>query len=331
MKITIKKAGLLSTIQDMGRIHYLAQAVPVSGAMDNLSARIANRVLGNDDNDAVIELTYGGVEFTIDTHVLIALSGEGGRLNINGHSIPSDRPVFVPAGAKVVLDNCNSGSRAYLAVAGGWDVPQVLGSRSTYLIAGFGGLDGRCLHAGDKLNNIENLSPMARAVYDSLKGDVVSYPKWSMPQGVFLSAQRKIIRVMPGHEFTWFDAGSILGFLSQPYTLTPDCNRMGYHLSGPVIKRFVKTELLSTAVVPGTIQVTGEGLPVLLMADCQTTGGYPRIAKVADVDMPLCAQLKPGDTVYFKETSWKEAEMLYIEREKDMHKLTTAIEQKYGF
>jgi antagonist of KipI len=329
MKIRIVKPGLLSTIQDKGRKLYLPQAVPVSGVMDALSARIANYCVGSASTDAVIEFTYGGAEFIAETDILITLSGEGAKLNVNGRSIPSNRPVFIPKGTQVTLVNNPAGSRSYLAVAGGWDVPVVLGSRSTYLMAAFGGFDGRTLKEKDELNSYNMISATSESILNSLKGDKINYPKWSIAESHFANEERKEIRVIPGREITWFNADSILGFLSEPYTLTPNCNRMGYHLQGKVIKRLVKNELLSTAVTPGTIQVTGDGNPVLLMADCQTTGGYPRIAKVAEVDMPLCAQLKPGDVIYFKEISWNEAEMLYIQQEKDTHRLGSAIRQKY--
>jgi antagonist of KipI len=138
-----------------------------------------------------------------------------------------------------------------------------------------------------------------------------------------------MIRVVPANEFTWFDGLSLIDFLSKPYKLSLNSNRMGYHLEGPVINRLVKDELLSTAVVPGTIQVTGSGSMVLLMADCQTTGGYPRIAQVAAVDMPLCAQLKPGDSIHFKEISRQEAEILLLAREEELRKLANAVKHRY--
>jgi antagonist of KipI len=134
---------------------------------------------------------------------------------------------------------------------------------------------------------------------------------------------------MRGNEFDWFDARSISVFLSTSYIIGRQSNRMGYHLEGAMIARTKNNELLSSAVMPGTIQVTGSGSMVLLMADCQTTGGYPRIAQVAAVDMPLCAQLKPGDSIFFKEISWRDAEMLYIEREQQLRQLTVAVQCKF--
>ncbi len=328
MQISIIKPGLLSTIQDLGRLEYLAQAVPVSGAMDTLAARISNKAVGNEDDKAVIELTYADVKFKADTDILIAYSGDGAILKAGNQIIPADRPVFIPA--KIVLNFVHNptGSRTYLSVSGGWDVPLVLGSRSTFLTAGFGGFWGRQLQQGDVLNSSDQLSLDAATILERLKSKTINYPNWSIARTLFSSADKKTICIVPAQEFTWFDGRSIVDFLSAPYTLSAQSNRMGYRLDGFKINRVIKNELLSTAVAPGTIQVTGNGSMILLMADCQTTGGYPRIAQVAAVDLPLCAQLKPGDKIYFKEISRHEAEMLYLDRERQLQKLSVAIKSK---
>jgi antagonist of KipI len=330
MKITIRKPGLMSTIQDLGRLNYLSQAVPVSGAMDSLSEQIANKALGNDEGSAVIEFTHGGAAFFSESDILIALSGDGANLNTSNQGLPSDRPIFIPAGTNLYLENNRSGSRSYLAIAGGWDVPEVLGSRSTYLTAKIGGINGRSLMENDQLSNTGKLTHLTHAIFDSLKGETTNYANWSIARSLFLSSNRKIIRVMPGREFNWFDPPSIIDFLSQTYVVGLNSNRMGYNLQGAVMNRRIKKELLSTAVAPGTIQVTNDGNLILLMADCQTTGGYPRIAQAAVVDMPLCAQLKPGDSISFEEISWKEAEKLYIQHKHHLHKLSLALTQKYA-
>jgi antagonist of KipI len=330
MQIRIIKPGLLSTVQDMGRSKYLAQAVPVSGAMDILSARIANKAVGNADEAAVIEFTYAAAEFITETDVLIAYSGSGAVLKTDQRYLPTEKPVFIPQGTIVKLVNNPAGSRTYLAIAGGFDVPEVLGSRSTYLTAAFGGLNGRRLKKDDVLCTQNQHSAISAKMLTQLKGDHVKYTRWGLSSYLFLPANRKIIRVVPGNELSWFRAESIIGFLSVPFTLSYRTNRMGYHLEGPVINRLVNEELISTAVTPGTIQVTGNGSPMLLMADCQTTGGYPRIAQVAAVDLPLCAQLKPGDRIYFEEISREDAEMLYIGREHALQRLTTAIAGLYA-
>jgi antagonist of KipI len=329
MQIRILKPGILSTVQDMGRLLYLSQAVPVSGAMDTLSARIANKAVGNDDNSAVIEFTYANATFKAETDLLMAYVGDGAILKADEQQLPSEKPIFIPIGTVIKLINNSAGSRTYLSIVSGWDVAPTLDSKSTYLTAGFGGLDGRALKTGDVLNNTCELTSIGEGILSSLTGDQINYPQWSIFRQLLLPSNRKIIRVVPAREFNWFGGSSIYDFLSTPYTLSMRSNRMGYHLEGAPINRLKKDELLSTAVAPGTIQVTGNGSMILLMADCQTTGGYPRIAQVAAVDLPLCAQLKPGDAIYFKEINKQEAEMLYLEREQQLHKLTTAISSRF--
>ncbi len=329
MRIRILKAGLLSTIQDMGRHEHLSQAVPVSGVMDTLSARIANKALGNDDNNATIEFTYADAAFIAETDLLIAYAGDGATLSVNGQHIPAERPVFIPALTTINLIPTQSGVRTYLAIAGGWDVPEVLGSRSTFLTFGFGGFNGRLLKKGDILNSVDKTTTISAVLFERLKNTSVNYPAWGISLRDFELMDKKTIRVVAANEFTWFDKASITNFFSAPYLIGRQSNRMGYFLDGPVIERVKPAELLSTAVCLGTIQVTGNGTMIILMADCQTTGGYPRIAQIATVDMPKCAQLRPGDAVYFKQLERDEAEKLYIEREQQLQQLTTAISAKF--
>ena len=329
MRIRIIKPGLLSTVQDLGRWGYLSQAVPVSGAMDTLSARVANIALGNDENAAVIEFTYANAEFITETDLLIAYAGDGAVLSLVIGEIPSDRPVFIPAGTSVKLNNSKVGSRTYMAVAGGWDVPEVLGSRSTFVTAAIGGMQGRALRAGDVLSSVKSITETTQKMWETLQTNSPNYTDWGIARWLLLSGDKKTIRVVRANESDWFEESSLNDFFFQPYALAMRSNRMGYHLEGPLVQRAKQDELLSTAVTPGTIQVTGNGSMVLLMADCQTTGGYPRIAQVAAVDLPLCGQLKPGDTICFKEITHCEAEMLYLEQEKQLLMLTHTVKNRY--
>jgi antagonist of KipI len=329
MRIRIIKPGLLSTVQDLGRWLYLSQAVPVSGAMDTLSARVANIALGNDENAAVTEFTYANAEFITETDLLIAYAGDGAVLSLAIGEMPSARPVFIPAGTSVKLSSCKTGSRTYLAVAGGWDVPEVLGSRSTFITAGMGGLQGRAIRAGDVLSSLKSITETTQKMWETLQTNSPNYSDWSIAHWLLLSGEKKTIRVVRANESDWFEARSLNDFFTQPYTLALRSNRMGYHLEGPLIQRANQDELLSTAVTPGTIQVTGNGRMVLLMADCQTTGGYPRIAQVAAVDLPLCGQLKPGDVICFKEITRREAETRYLEQEKQLLMLTHTVKNRY--
>lgn len=329
MKIRIKKAGLMATVQDLGRSGYLSQGVPLSGAMDRLSAQLANLAVGNKPGDAVIEFTNGGAVFETEADCLIAFCGDGARLKTTAGQLPCDRPIFVPSGAVITLENNLGGCFSYLAVAGAWDLPEALGSRSTYITAKIGGLEGRCLKENDVLVSTDNLNATAASLLSDLKGEDINSTVWSIARDSFLPADRKIIRAVRGAEFSWFDERSTQKFFSQTFTIGNNSNRMGYQLMGEPINRATEKELLSTAVAPGTNQVTNSGEVILLMADCQTTGGYPRIAQVAAVDLPLCAQLKPGDSFNFKEISWKEAEKLYIQQQQELRRLQAAIKLRY--
>ncbi len=329
MTIRIQKPGLLSTIQDMGRRYFLSQGVPLSGSLDTLSARIANKAVGNNDNEAVCEFTYADAQFKAETDLLIAYAGDGAKLISGERKLPAERPLFIPSGSVMELINNSAGSHTYLAVAGGWDVPEIMGSKSTYLPATFGGLEGRQCRAGDMLSSAEPLTDVSAKILESLKGPEINYPGWSIPRRLLFPTDRKNIRVTQGPEFGWFESGSVIDFFSTPYTLSRQSNRMGYHLEGALIGRTKTEELLSTAVMPGTIQVAGGGSMVLLMADCQTTGGYPRIGQLAAVDLPLCGQLKPGDVINFEQISRQDAEKLYLEREQQLHRFSMAVKNRY--
>lgn len=330
MKIRLIKSGILSTIQDLGRFTHLTQGVPRSGAMDSLSARIANLAVGNIDREAVIEFTYAQASFQAETALLVAYAGDGATLKVGQQILPGERPVFIPSGTIINLKANPRGARTYLSIAGGWDVPDVMNSKSTYITASLGGFNGRALASGDLLSSKEPFTTVSRKIFHSLSGDHINFPHWKLSRQSFLLNRKNTVRIVPGKEFPWFHGESVVDFLSKPYALGVNSNRMGYRLKGPILHRFVNQEILSTAVAPGTIQVTGEGSLVLLMTDCQTTGGYPRIAQVAAVDMPICGQLKPNDLIYFSEISRNDAEKLYLQREEQLHKVAIALKYKFS-
>ena len=332
MSIRIIKPGIFSTVQDLGRTRFLDQAVPVSGVMDQVSARIANLLVGNDADAALIEIVDGNFECTTQADVLMALVSGNAHVEIDNKVTPINRPLFLPKGSIIQLKNNIDGRYAYLAIAGGWDVPEVLGSKSTFVTAAFGGHNGRLLKKDDELVATQTLSKQNKILFQHLKSETVKWPAWSVPARQFLSASNSKVRVFMGREFDWFEDLSVVDFLTKPYQFT-NANRMGYRLEGSKIfrKKSQQSELLSTAVVPGTIQVTGDGSLILLMADCQTTGGYPRLAKVAEVDLPICAQLKPGHSIHFELINLQEAEKLYLDLQSDLQKLATAIQLKTAF
>jgi len=332
MSIKIIKPGIFSTVQDLGRTQFLSQAVPVSGVMDQVSARIANLLVGNDAGAALIEIVDGNFECTTQADVLMALVSGNEHLEINNKTTPINRPLFLPKGSTIQLKNNIEGRYAYLAIAGGWDVPEVLGSKSTFVTAAFGGHNGRILKKDDEFAATQTLSKQNKILFQHLKSETVNWPAWFVPTRQFLSASNSKVRIIMGREFDWFEDLSVTDFLTNPYQFT-NANRMGYRLEGSKIyrKKSQQSELLSTAVVPGTIQVTGDGSLILLMTDCQTTGGYPRLAKVAEVDLPICAQLKPGQAIHFELIKLEEAEKLYLDLQSDFEKLAIAIQLKTAF
>ncbi|RCH56207.1 allophanate hydrolase subunit 2 family protein [Mucilaginibacter hurinus] len=329
MRLRIIKPGLLSTVQDTGRRLYLSHGVPLSGAMDTLSARLANIALGNNEDDAVIEFTYAGALFIAETSMLIAYAGGGMALVAGDTTLPANRPVYLSAGTQVQCISRPQGCRTYLAVAGGFNVPVILGSRSTCITAGFGGLQGRALQKGDVLDSGAEITFTTRSILNSLQGSTISFTGWSVAAHLLQPADTSRVRVVPAHEFNWFDSRSVIDFLTTPYTLNVSSNRMGCNFDGATIERLIPGEMLSTAVAPGTIQVTGNGRLVLLMTDCQTTGGYPRIAQVAAVDLHLCSQLNPDDSIYFKDITAREAQKLYIELEQQLYKLAVTVKSRF--
>ena len=332
MSIKIVKSGVFSTVQDLGRTSFLDQAVPVSGVMDKVSASIANLLVGNDVNAALIEIVDGNFECITQADVLMALVSGNAQFEINDQATPINRPLFIPNGSTIQLKNNIEGRYAYLAIAGGWDVPEVLGSKSTFVTAAFGGHNGRLLKKDDELVATQTASKQNEILFQSLKSETTNWPAWCVSPKQFSAALKSKVRVIMGREFDWFEDSSVADFLAKPYHFT-NANRMGYRLEGSKIvrKKSQHSELLSTAVVPGTIQVTGDGSLILLMADCQTTGGYPRVAKVAEVDLPICAQLKPGNAIHFELIDLQEAEKLYLDLQSDFQKLATAIQLKTAF
>ncbi|WP_106765819.1 biotin-dependent carboxyltransferase family protein [Paenibacillus faecalis] len=327
MSITVIKPGLLSTVQDSGRIGYGKFGVSVSGAMDHISHRTANWLVGNHEDEATLELTWSGFTAEFGQDQWVAITGADFSPAIEGVSVPMWRPVFVRKGSRLTFHKPVSGCRAYLAVAGGMDVPEVMGSRSTYLRAGIGGFHGRALQPGDVLDvRAGGFSAPATRLN---KGDFFYSVKWSIPAAVFLKDDHQpIIRVIRGNQFDDFDAESRRSLFDQTFQVTSQSDRMGYRLSGSPLRLSTPKEYISEAVTPGTVQVPADGQPIILMADCQTHGGYPKIAQVASVDIPLVAQVPPGGCIRFNEITLQEAEALLIDRSRKLRLLSRMIDIK---
>jgi antagonist of KipI len=307
MSVSVVRAGYFTTVQDLGRTGLREYGVSLGGALDAHALRIANLLVGNDPAAAGIETTLGRVRLRFDDRRVVAWCGGAVQLSLGTVAVPAGRAAVVAAGEEVSIAAPERGARAWLSISGGVDVPLVLGSRSTDLRAQFGGLNGRALRDGDVLPLGE--SPDAPRI-DST---------WGAPQAWAQTGTRgAILRIIRGAEWERFTPFARESFLKEQFTVTDEADRMGARLDGPKLKRDTAAELVSEAVAPGTIQVPPNGAPILLLGDCQTIGGYPKLAHVITVDMPIAAQLRPGDPVRFAEVSLGEAHALLRERERDV-------------
>jgi len=293
--ISVMRPGLFTTIQDRGRWGHQASGVSVSGAVDLVSHRVANLLVGNEADAATLEVTLVGPELRIEGPARIAVAGADLRPSIDGATVRMGAPVACRAGSVLRFGERATGARAYLAFDGGIDTPLVLGSRATHVGAALGGLDGRALRAGDRL-------PLG------VSGGVrplrtIAHVKGSDPK----VAGGARLRVMPGPQDDFFPEAAFALLERSRFIVTPQSNRMGYRLSGTAVPRIPNREMISDAAFVGGIQVPASGEPILLMSDRQTTGGYPHVATVITADLPLAGQLAPGDWVEFERCTRAEA------------------------
>lgn len=327
MSIQVLHPGLMTTIQDLGRFGSQKFGIIVSGAMDPISLRIANLLVGNDEGEGALEITLLGTTLQFDTDELVAITGGDLQPTIDGEKAPMWRPVLIRKGSVLQFKSAVNGSRAYVAFAGGIVVPEVMGSKSTYLRAAIGGLQGRALQKGDVLDSGDS-NPISQAFVHQLE-KMTAHFNWSVDFTDFLSFEKtQTIRVLHGAEFERFDTESQQAFFSKPYQLTTQADRMGYRLDGAPLRLSEKFELLSEGVTYGTIQVPSNGQPIILMVDRQTTGGYPKIGQVISIDLPCLAQMQPNSTIQFKECSLEQAEVELIKQEQLLRKLAMGIQFK---
>ena len=290
MTIDILEPGLLTTVQDRGRWGSQSLGVPVAGPMDDVSHQLANLAVGNPADCATLEVTLTGPTLEFRDDVSFAVTGAEFELYLDQVVVPMGVACRARLGSVLRFGPRGAGARAYLGVAGGIDVPPVLGSRSPDLASGFGGLGGRRLHAGDRLV----MGPMARGSARRV-APIAPLP---LPDG---GARVRTIET-PHTEEDGARCGeaALAGLMTTRFTVAADSNRMAYRLSGPPLALVDETSMLSAATPCGTVQVPPSGHPILLMADRQTTGGYPRIATVISADLPLVGQLAPGDWIRFE-------------------------------
>lgn len=304
LSFEVLRPGLLTTVQDRGRSGYQKFGVPVSGAVDAIALRVANVLVGNPQGAAALEMTALGPELRFAADAVMALTGAEVEASLDGGPVLSYQSFLVRAGQVLDVRSCTRGLRAYLAVAGGIDAPVLLGSRSTCLVARFGGFLGRALLAGDVLRVGSPPGPL-----QDLAGRQVP-EEWRPRHGLPVTA-----RVVLGPQEDAFTEEGRRTFLESEYRVTPYADRMGYRLDGPGIAHRNSADIISDWIPLGGVQVPGDGKPIILLADRQTTGGYPKIATVVGPDIGRVAQLRPGDALSFRAVSVAQAQRIAHELE----------------
>ncbi len=308
MGLLVEKSGILTTIQDLGREGYRRFGINPSGVMDRCAVRLINILLGNEENEAVIELHFPAAQIVFESDAIFALGGADFGAEIDGETVENWRPIFAAKDNTLRFSRKNSGHRLYLTAKGGFKLEKWLGSSSTNLTANIGGMDGRKLIAVDRLE--------LRQTYYKPQRDI-SHLQVS-PSLLPYYSRFPTVRIIAGAEYELLsDPGQEL-LIGQDFSISNASDRMGFRLSGEPISLSKPLELLSSAADFGTIQLLPNGQLIVLMADHQTTGGYPRIAHVTSQDLPLMAQLGPGDKVGFHLIELAEAEQLAVDFEREL-------------
>lgn len=327
VSITVKHPGLMTTVQDLGRPMWQHIGVPVGGAMDSSAHRIANLLVGNSAHLAALECTLGGVALQFDTLTLLALTGREIAASLDAMPIPAWHPFLAHAGQLLVL---HTGCRTTIAIAGGIDVPVVLDGRGTSLRAGFGGWHGRALRREDVLPTGRPTAD-GTAIMAHLTARARSVADWSVSPSVRAPyTDTPTVRFITGPEFEQLTDASRNALLGDTFRIAPDSDRMGFRLTGNTLSLTTAREMLSSGVTAGTIQLPPGGAPIILMADRQTTGGYPRLGEVISVDLPLLAQLRPGDSVRFTPVSLAEAQADLRQQEHDLTTAARALQLRFA-
>lgn len=313
MSITVLNPGLLTTVQDMGRVGYQQFGVSVSGVIDPRSATIANILVGNPDGEAVLECTMMGPHLQFNQPNCIAITGGDLGATLDGQPVASYRAMKVEAGQVLRFTAPKTGCRAFIAFAGGLDIPEVMGSRSTYMKAKIGGLQGRKLEKGDEIKFRAPKSELKNMNFRSMAPEFVPRKEYT-------------VRVVLGPQDDYFTDAGIQTFLSKTYTVTQEFDRMGCRLEGDVIAHKDGGDIISDGIAFGAIQVPSSGKPIIMLSDRQTTGGYTKIANVISMDFRILAQLKAGDKVRFEKVSVKFAQEALLTQRAALKTIRNALE-----
>lgn len=313
MEMLVARAGFLTSVQDLGRTGYRQSGVSLGGALDSFALRVANLLVGNEESAAGLEITLNGLQLRFADERIVAWCGGEFDVRVGSTSVPAGHAALMNAGEELKFNHPKTGCRCWIAISGGIDVPTVLGSRSTDLRASFGGFEGRALRDGDEvpLGNFRRLQTAAAGRISS----------WSAPEPWLQTASANpVLQVIRGADWDRFNDVTIHGFTNEAFAVSPDSDRMGVRFDGPELQRSDDVDLTSEAVAPGTIQVPPSGKPILLLGDCQTIGGYPKIAHVITVDLSVAAQLRAGDHVRFSEVSLTDAHRLLLQHDRELER-----------
>jgi antagonist of KipI len=306
--ITITRAPPYITVQNGGRQHSRSLGVPRGGAMDLFALRAVNAIVGNSLDAAALEWALGGGAVRFDRDCVFAIGGATARAKLSGKVVAPCTTTFARAGDEFTVEQIISGRFLYLACDGGIDVPALLGSRSTYLPGRFGGYEGRMLRSGDSVR---------------LGAQPGTHPAEGLHAAADLMPRYDsgIVHVTPGTQEDLFDESAMRTLTESEYRISTASDRTGYKLEGPAIANTLGT-LPSEAGCPGAIQVPGDGLPIALMADAPTIGGYPKIAVVSEADLPILAQRRPGETIRFQLITIEQSQRALKRRASDMHAIS---------
>lgn len=322
--IEILSTGGLTTVQDSGRRGFRRYGVGISGPLDGLAALVGNLMVENAANAAFLEVVIFPLRMQFKQTARIAVTGSDVQMDVDGRRFPPWWSVVVEAGQTVTLRASDGGGVGYVCVAGGIDVPEVLGSRCTDLKAHFGGLDGRTLRKGDSLPFFAARAPSSARAYGVLP-PCAGVPAPSTKQE--LQNMTTVVRVVPAAQWESFSASTREQFLACEWLITPDSNRIGMRLSGaPDIKPEERVELLSHGIVPGVVQIPPHGQPIVMQCDAQTAGGYPKMATVIAADMWRLAQTPIGSRLRFQCTSMQDALVANGEVQAYLARVTRAVE-----
>jgi antagonist of KipI len=341
LNIRVLSPGLLTTVQDGGRCGFGAIGVGCAGAMDTVSLRLANLLVGNGEDAAALEITLRGPRLRFAADTLIAVTGAEIDVRCGDERVPHWRPVLLRAGSELNLGGMRRGARAYLAIAGGIDLPALLGSRSTDVNAGLGPVP-RPLAAGDELPYAAAPSSLCadlRAAFAAHSAGSGTLPverhpgqrrvfatSWSLDPAPWFDAEAtRPIRAIAGSHFEHLDGESQHALFAGEFRIGVDSNRVGCRLEGVALKLAAPIELISAGTAPGTVQLPPGGVPIALTAEAPPTGGYPRIAQIIAIDLPHLAQRRPGDSLRFAQTDLADAQMRYLERERALAGLAETV------